>query len=127
MFLPLYATVTHAPLLVTEFAKFLLVAHVNSKQRPFQANGKWQLETLNPNVGHFGCSNQEEKEKILEERTAPNTNKSTRTAIRCLLEYIAEKHLPALQDTVDADLPKLLENFYIDARTKKENYTMCKH
>ena len=39
--------------------------------------------------------------------------------MRCLLEYIAEKKLKPLQDTDDADIPELLENFYVNARTNK--------
>ena len=72
-----------------------------------------------PSSTRFGASTGEEIDKILEERNAANTNRSTKTAMSCLYEYIAVKGLPKLEHTPDLDLPELLESFYANARTKK--------
>ena len=69
-------------------------------------------------LGCFGTSNEEVKAKILEERNAANTNKTTRTAMRCLHNYIQEKVRKTLEETNDLELPELLESFYADARKR---------
>ena len=70
------------------------------------------------NLGHFGCTTADEKAEILKDRNAKNTNKSTKSSMNILYEYIKAKNLPPLDATPDKDLPKLFEDFYSDARTK---------
>ena len=71
------------------------------------------------NTGRFASTSDEEKAKILEQRTAKNTNRSTKTALNCLSEYLQVKKLPDLSDISDHDLPQILEDFYTNWRTKK--------
>ena len=74
---------------------------------------------LKPRLGRFGVSSEDEKQEILPGRNADNTNKSTTGAIKCLEEYLSEKGLPDLQHTLNCELPTILDNFYVNARTKK--------
>ena len=78
-----------------------------------------QLGKFKPTLSRFGVSSEDEKAKILTERNAKNTNKSTTGAVRCLEEYLQEKGLHNIANTSDADLPSVLEDFYVNARTKK--------
>ena len=77
------------------------------------ATGNFKVKT-----GRFGTTNQDEMEKILEERNSNATNKSTKIALNTLKAYIAEKKMTPLDETADQDLPQLLKQFYTDARTK---------
>ena len=54
----------------------------------------------------------------MQSRNAGNTNKSTKTAITMLRNYIAEKGLPDLDETPNENLQSLLEQFYINVHTK---------
>ena len=78
-----------------------------------------QIANFKPVSGRFGVSTDAEKVKILTERNAKNTNKSTIGAVRCLEEYLKEKSLPNIENTTDNELPSVLEDFYVNARTKK--------
>ena len=78
-----------------------------------------KIGTFKPKTGRFGASSETEKQAILLSRNADNTNKSTVGAVNMLNEYLAEKGLPDLDHTLDIELPSVLENFYVNARTKK--------
>ena len=71
------------------------------------------------NTGHFASTSEEEKAKILEDRTAKNTNRSTKTIVKCFSDYLAAKELPVLPELLDANLPQVLKDFYTNMRTKK--------
>ena len=71
------------------------------------------------NSGRFGVSTEEEKSVILEERGAKNTNKSIKSAVQCLEDYIRFKGLPSLASIDNNELPKILEDFYCNARSRK--------
>ena len=69
--------------------------------------------------GHFGASTDEEKSKILEERNRPGTNRSTKSSMRILQDYMEAKSMPTLDNILNDAIPKLLEDFYADVRTQK--------
>ena len=69
----------------------------------------------------FGASSDDEKKKILQERNAANTNKATISCVKCFQDYLKEKQLPDVDAIENRDLPQILEDFYVNARTKKTN------
>ena len=71
------------------------------------------------NTGHFGSTTEEEKAKLMENRNAKNTNRATKSSLRCLMNYLIEKGRPALSEISDDKLPSLLLDFYTDMRAKK--------
>ena len=71
-----------------------------------------------PFTARFGTSNDEIKDKILETSNSKNTNRATKSSVAVLKAYISEKKLQNLENTPDADLPNLLEDFYVSAKTK---------
>ena len=75
--------------------------------------------TFKPVTGRFGSSNDDVKKELLEQANAKNTNKATKVALRCLNEYLMDKNLGSLDQIADDDLPEILENFYVAARSKK--------
>ena len=77
------------------------------------ATGKFKVSSA-----RFGATNEEELNKILEERNAPSTNKSTKNSMGVLHSYLKEKNLMPLDQVPNSDLPDLLQKFYTDARTK---------
>ena len=52
----------------------------------------------------------------MENRNAANTNKATKSSLKVLTDYLEEKELPILPKILDADLPKLLQDFCLDLR-----------
>ena len=56
---------------------------------------------------HFGTATEEEKKQILEEKQAKNTNKSTKSHIKLLRDYLLIKEKPVIENTADKDLPEL--------------------
>ena len=79
-------------------------------------SGKFKVKTA-----RFGTSTHQEISEILEGRNAKNTNKATKNSVSALKEYITEKQLPILEETLDCDLPDLLQQFYVDARKKNSD------
>ena len=87
------------------------------------ADAKMDPAKFKVRTGRFGSTTDEEKQKIKEERTAKNTNRATKSSVACLMEYIAEKEIQfELKDIPLDDLPKILEDFYCNARTKNNDY-----
>ena len=72
-------------------------------------------------TGHFGSTTSEEKAKILEDKTAKNTNHATRGSVNCLQEYLKSKGIANLCHISNDELPNILENFYSDLHTKKDH------
>ena len=79
-------------------------------------SGKFKVKTA-----RFGTSTHQEISEILEGRNAKNTNKATKNSVSALKEYITEKQLPILEETLDCNLPDLLQQFYVDARKKNSD------
>ena len=74
-----------------------------------------------PTIGRFGVCSDKQKKEILRECHSENINKTTLSAVRCIEEYLIEKQLPRLELLPNEDLPGVLEDFYVNARTKKNN------
>ena len=51
-----------------------------------------------PNTARFGSTTEEEKEEILQQCGAKNSNRSLKTALNCIMEYLIKKELPHLCD-----------------------------
>ena len=49
-------------------------------------------------------------------RNAKNTNKATKSTLKIFTDYLEEKGMPILPEILDADLSKILQNFYLDLR-----------
>ena len=80
--------------------------------------------TFKPISGRFGSSSKEIKQHLLENVDKKNTKRATKTTVSTLNAYIGEKGFQKLESTPDCDLPDLLEDFYVGARTQKnELYT----
>ena len=74
---------------------------------------------INEKKRRFASTTPEERDKLKEERNAKNTNRATIASVAILREYMSENNMQPLEDIPNADLPKLLERFYCDARTKE--------
>ena len=70
---------------------------------------------------HFKTVSPEDKDNIIKNRKAANTNRSTTTWIRCLSEYLTEKNMPKVKDISDSDLSQMLTGFYTAIKKKKLN------
>ena len=79
-------------------------------------NGEFKAST-----GRFGTTSEQEKQSILRERNSVNTNKATSSAVCCIEQYLQEKGHVKLDLLPTEDLPNILEDFYINARTQKGN------
>ena len=79
------------------------------------------LPNFNLNLGRFKTLSKGEKEMIMEGRSAENTVKATRLWVDCFREYLAEKNLPAIEDILDVDLPKVLFNFYTEVKKRTKH------
>ena len=71
-------------------------------------------------LNRFRRSTEEDKDNVLEKRKAVNTNKSTKMWIDCFEEYLADKQLPSIDTLTKANLPEILEIFYVDIRSQKQ-------
>ena len=69
----------------------------------------------------FKSVSKEEKDKILNNAKAENTNKATEQWISVLREYLAEKNLPILEEILDNDLPSVLSDFYTEVKKKQKS------
>ena len=74
--------------------------------------------TFKPHTARFGASTDEEIQQIIDERGAKNTLKSVKCSIRILQAYLKEKDLPIIEEIENDQWPKILEDFYANARTK---------
>ena len=64
----------------------------------------------------FGATTDQERQEILDNRNAQNTNKATKSTVGILIKYLKEKQLPDLTDIKNEDLPDILLNFYTNAK-----------
>ena len=74
--------------------------------------------TFKPHTARFGASTDEEIQQIIDERGAKNTLKSVKCSMRILESYLKEKGMPTTDEIPTEQWPKLLEDFYANARTK---------
>ena len=65
----------------------------------------------------------EEKDKLMLNRKAENTNKATKQWITCFSEFLKERKLPKVDDIPNDDLPKVLGDFYFSLQKKRFNKT----
>ena len=61
-----------------------------------------------------------EKEKLLEERKAKNTNRATKLWVSTLSQYLSERKLGNIEEQTVQTLPKILEDFYFSLRKQKK-------
>ena len=54
----------------------------------------------------------------MEEKDAANTKKATKSSLKAFTDYLKEKNYGILCEILDADLPDILDNFYMDLRKK---------
>ena len=59
------------------------------------------------------------KDKLLANRKAENTNKATKQWIHCVQAFLDQRKLSELKDIPDADLPKIIGDFYFSVRKKR--------
>lgn len=64
----------------------------------------------------FASSNDEEKEKIMEDRNKKNTQRATKNVIKTINDYLTEKEKKAFDELSDDELPAILLDFYTDLR-----------
>ena len=76
---------------------------------------------FNVNFGHFKTLTEAQKDGIMQGRSAENTNKATKLWVDCLREYLDEKGMPILEEVCDAELPKLLSDFYTEVKKKEKS------
>ena len=61
-----------------------------------------------------------EKDKLLEERKAKNTNRATKQWVSAFTQYLKEKQAGEINNVTVQTLPKLLEDFYFSLRKQKK-------
>ena len=66
----------------------------------------------------FKTLSKENKDQIMRERKAENTNKATKMWMDCFREYLAEKNLPPVDQLKVEDLPPILKDFYTEVKPK---------
>lgn len=67
----------------------------------------------------FGSTSVEQQDDMLEDRNKFNTRCATKSTVKILTDYLAEKKLKNLPEILDEELPNILYNFYTDLRSKK--------
>ena len=70
------------------------------------------------NTCRFGSTTEEEKENILQDCNAKNTNQATKSSLNCFIEYLVVKNLPEIDLLTNEQLPDVLLDFYTNMRTK---------
>ncbi|MEM7496343.1 MAG: hypothetical protein AAF471_09745, partial [Myxococcota bacterium] len=72
------------------------------------------------NCTRFGSSTEEERRKLVHDAVPVHTRKATKHWASTFAEFVAAKSLPPVDFSIVplADLAKLLEAFYVDAKKK---------
>ena len=70
-------------------------------------------------LSHFKTLNDAEKENILKNSKAENTNKATKMWVGLFEDYLAKTQDKSLDEIPDNDLPPLLNGFYSEVCKKK--------
>ena len=70
--------------------------------------------------GWLKSLSEKEKNAIMQARSSDNTNKATKLWVDVLREYIEEKDMGILKEVLDADLSKLLSDFYTEIKKKEK-------
>ena len=66
-------------------------------------------------------------ENLLEGSKSKNTNRSTNTSLTRFCEYLRHAQMPDLEELDTDELPKILTNFYMSVRTKKNQENYIRH
>ena len=69
---------------------------------------------------NFGAVSELKKQKVLDSHKSDNTKKATKLWMDLFKDYLNEKSLPEVDLVCTADLPEVIENFYIALRSKKK-------
>lgn len=70
----------------------------------------------NDEFQRFKTVKPKEKDNIYEERIRPNTQKATKLWVNCFKDYLKEKKLATLEETLTENLPNILSDFYTELR-----------
>ena len=71
------------------------------------------------NASRFAESSEEDIQRLLEEKNSENTKRATKTAVKILRDYMAEKgYNPRFEDLDKRALNNVLRKFYVEARKK---------
>ena len=101
---------------------FFVFVYVQSSRTFWHHILTWHVSSANPNFdlgfSHFQSNSEAQLHYILEQRNCESTNRATKHMKAILDQYILEKDLPTIENTPDAELPRLLECFYTDLCTK---------
>lgn len=84
--------------------------------------GKTQKQTTMSKLQkktRFATSTADKQEKIIQERSRPNTQRATKLWINCFTDYLQEKELPTIDELTIQNLPGILEQFYSEVRKKE--------
>ena len=68
----------------------------------------------------FATVSDEQKQIVMKKRKKENTNKATKLWTNLLKDYLEDSGLPKVDDIPDADLPNIIENFYVAIRSKQK-------
>ena len=70
-------------------------------------------------LNQFKNTSSEDQEEVLKRRKAENTNKSTKLWVDCLQDYLKDKDLGLVNSITEAELPSILEKFYVEVHSQK--------
>ena len=79
------------------------------------------------NLPRFDIIIQEEKDKLMENRKAKNTNRATKQWVDCFKSYLNERKLGKIEDLQKENLPEIMGDFYFSLRKKQPNKTKDKN
>ena len=99
----------------------ILCVRMSTKQQTMDSSEF--KETFSSNLSDkkytFVDANEEDIQNLIEGSKTKNTNRSTKSSMTRFCEYLKHADLPQVEDIPIDELPKILTNFYISVRTKK--------
>ena len=67
-------------------------------------------------LSRFGNTSDAEKQRIMDERNAKNTNRATKSCMATFTDYLVEKNLPSIDQISTESLPEIMKDFYTNAK-----------
>ena len=84
-----------------------------------ELQNKEKITSKSDTVVSFIDADEEDIQELLESSKTKNTNRSTKSFLTRLHEYLCHANLPPLEEIDIDELPKILTNFYMSVRMKK--------
>ena len=78
-----------------------------------------EFNDISTTSARFDIVDDEQKEHLLENRKAQNTNRATKQWISCLNDFLNERNMGDVDQLNIDDLPKVIGEFYFSARKKR--------